>query len=304
MKKDETLKEIKITNKNSKYLRTKTGFNKRWNIKDDEEDKEQLKNRCLAVINNYLNSIPEYYNRKYEISDFCSEIEIQLGLCSSNNDYDDFSRTKLFRMLNSLDLNTKENYNLFMYFIEIVLNYEYVHFEDEEINSFIIRIAEVLKISNANVMVCKNGNNYELYPMDTEFLSGALIVDALSWLDEFEQSKKSFAKAVRIKRTESNYRGIIDELRLSIELLFKQLFKNEKSLENQTENIGKYFKENNISIEISNMYIKLMDLYTKFNNNNAKHNDNIKEIEIDYMIYLTGNFIRLIVLIEKSKQKL
>lgn len=304
MKKDETLKEIKITNKNSKYLRTKTGFNKRWNIKDDEEDKEQLKNRCLAVINNYLNSIPEYYDRKYEISDFCSEIEIQLGLCSSNNDYDDFSRTKLFRMLNSLDLNTKENYNLFMYFIEIVLNYEYVHFEDEEINSFIIRIAEVLKISNANVMVCKNGNNYELYPMDTEFLSGALIVDVLSWLDEFEQSKKSFAKAIRTKRTESNYRGIIDELRLSIELLFKQLFKNEKSLENQTENIGRYFKENNISIEISNMYIKLMDLYTKFNNNNAKHNDNIKEIEIDYMIYLTGNFIRLIVLIEKSKQKL
>ena len=246
MKKDETLKEIKITNKNSKYLRTKTGFNKRWNIKDDEEDKEQLKNRCLAVINNYLNSIPEYYDRKYEISDFCSEIEIQLGLCSSNNDYDDFSRTKLFRMLNSLDLNTKENYNLFMYFIEIVLNYEYVHFEDEEINSFIIRIAEVLKISNANVMVCKNGNNYELYPMDTEFLSGALIVDVLSWLDEFEQSKKSFAKAIRTKRTESNYRGIIDELRLSIELLFKQLFKNEKSLENQTENIGRYFKENNI----------------------------------------------------------
>lgn len=304
MKKDETLKEIKITNKNSKYLRIKTGFNKRWNIKDDEEDKEQLKNRCLAVINNYLNSIPEYYDRKYEISDFCSEIEIQLGLCSSNNDYDDFSRTKLFRMLNSLDLNTKENYNLLMYFIEIVLNYEYVHFKDEEINSFIIRIAEVLKISNANVMVCKNGNNYELYPMDTEFLSGALIVDVLSWLDEFEQSKKSFAKAIRTKRTESNYRGIIDELRLSIELLFKQLFKNEKSLENQTENIGRYFKENNISIEISNMYIKLMDLYTKFNNNNAKHNDNIKEIEIDYMIYLTGNFIRLIVLIEKSKQKL
>ena len=304
MKNDGTLKEIKITNRNSKCLRTKTGFNKRWNIKDDEEDKEQLKNRCLAVINNHLNSISEYYSRKYEISDFCSEIEIQLGLCSNNNDYDDFSRTKLFRMLNSLDLNTKENYNLFMYFIEIVLNYEYVHFEDEEINSFIIRIAEVLKISNANVMVCKNGDNYELYPMNTEFLSGALIVDVLSWLDEFEQSKKSFAKAIRIKRTESNYRGIIDELRLSIELLFKQLFKNEKSLENQTENIGRYFKENNISIEISNMYIKLMDLYTKFNNNNAKHNDKIKEIEIDYMIYLTGNFIRLIVLIEKSKQKL
>lgn len=304
MKKDETLKEIKITNKNSKYLRTKTEFNKRWNIKDDEEDKEQLKNRCLAVINNYLNSISEYYSREYEISRFCSDVEIQLGVRASNDQYADFSRTKLFRMLNSLDLNTKENYNLFMYFIEIVLNYEYVHFEDEEINSFIIRIAEVLKISNANVMVCKNGNNYELYPMDTEFLNGALIVDVLSWLDEFEQSKKSFAKAIRTKRTESNYRSIIDELRLSIELLFKQLFKNEKSLENQTENIGRYFKENNISIEISNMYIKLMDLYTKFNNNNAKHNDNIKEIEIDYMIYLTGNFIRLIVLIEKNKQKL
>lgn len=52
------------------------------------------------------------------------------------------------------------------------------------------------------------------------------------------------------------------------------------------------------------MYIKLIDLYATYNNNTAKHNDNVNEIEIDYIIYLTGSFIRFILLIEKNKSKI
>ena len=47
-----------------------------------------------------------------------------------------------------------------------------------------------------------------------------------------------------------------------------------------------------------------MDLYTTYNNNSAKHNDNVNEIEIDYMLYLTGSFIRFILLIEKNKNRI
>ena len=62
-------------------------------------------------------------------------------------------------------------------------------------------------------------------------------------------------------------------------------------------------KNNNISPTISNMYIKLFDLYTIYNNDNAKHGDNITENEVDYLIYLTGSFIRLILQIEEEKMK-
>lgn len=297
------IKEIKITNKNSEFIRLKDGFNKRWNVQDGEENKNQLKNRCLSVICNALNNIYGYDIRKETIIHFCSNIEIILGLPNSNNSWDNFNNTKLYKIINSFDLEHTEDYNTFMYFLESALNHSY-YMESVDTKLLVCRIAEALKLSNANVIICKNANNYELYPIDVEFLSEKLVIDVLSWLDEYPNTKKSFSKALKIKKSPDKYRNIIDELRLSIEFLFKQLFNNSKSLENQKSNIGDYLKENNISVEISNMYIKLLDLYATYNNNTAKHNDNVNEIEIDYIIYLTGSFIRFVLLIEKSKFKI
>lgn len=297
------IKEIKVTNKNSEFIRLQTSFNKRWNIEEKKENKNQLKNRCLAVICNSLNSISEYYSRKPTIDKFCRDIEVLLGIPSSNNNWDNLNSTKLFKYIDSLDINKDEDYNIFMYFLELALNHFY-YGEYVNTNMLAKELAEALKLSNANVIICKNGDNYELYPMDVELLSNKLVVDVLSWLNEYPNTKTSFSKALKIKKTPDKYRNIIDELRLSIEFLFKQLFNNNKSLENQKSNLGNYLKENNVSTEISNMYIKLIDLYATYNNNTAKHNDNVNEIEIDYIIYLTGSFIRFILLIEKNKSKI
>lgn len=292
--------EIKVTDTNSEFIRLKDGFNKRWNILDTEENKNQLKNRCLSVICTALNNIYLYNTRKETIIDFCNNIEILLGLPNSINNWDNFNITKLYKFINSLDLEHSNDYNTFMYFLECTLNYcFYVESIDTELLAH--KIAEALKLSNANVIICKNEDSYELYPIDVEFLSEKLVVDVLSWLDDFPNTKKSFSKALKINKSPDKYRNIIDELRLSVEFLFKQLFNNNKSLENQKNYIGDYLKENNVSIEISNMYIKLLDLYATYNNNTAKHNDNVNEVEIDYIIYLTGSFIRFILLIEKNK---
>ena len=285
------VKEIKINSSNSNYINAKNSFNKRWNIKDTNENRIQLKNRCLNIICTNLNNIHEYYTRRGEIDDFCNEVEMLLGFSSSNNDWDDFKLTTIFKYFNNLDLNINENYNLFMFFLEITLNHGFDFISN---SSLAKEIAEALKLSNAKVIVCKNNNKYELYPLDVEFLNDNLVIDVLSWLDNYDNTKKSFSKAIKIERTESNYRNIIDELRLSLEFLFKDLFNNDKSLENQITNIGNYLSDNNVSKEISNMYVKLIDLYAKYNNNNAKHNDNVLELEIDYIIYLTGSFIRFI----------
>ena len=112
-----------------------------------------------------------------------------------------------------------------------------------------------------------------------------------------------FLKSLKFERKEEFYRNIIDELRLSLELLFQEKFNNKKSLENQASQIGNFLKENNVSIFISNMYIKLIDFYTKYNNDNAKHGDKVSEVEIDYLTYLTGTFMRLILQIEELKNE-
>ena len=116
-------------------------------------------------------------------------------------------------------------------------------------------------------------------------------------MNAYKDVKNHFEKSLKFERKANYYRNIVDELRLSLELLLKKMFSNQKS------NLGDYFKSNNISTSISNMYIKLFDYYTLYNNDNAKHDDKVNNVEIDYLIYLTGTFIRFIMQIEESKKE-
>jgi hypothetical protein len=97
------------------------------------------------------------------------------------------------------------------------------------------------------------------------------------------------------KLNEGNFtRNLIDDLRLSIELLLKAILKNENSLENQTSNLGLYLKDKDVSSELRNMFTKLLDYYSKYQNEYVKHDNAIKEQEVDLVINLSSSFIRFL----------
>ena len=53
-----------------------------------------------------------------------------------------------------------------------------------------------------------------------------------------------------------------------------------------------------MSVEIRNMFTTLVDLFAKYNNEHIKHDDDseiIIESEVEFLIYLTGTFIRFMV---------
>lgn len=72
-------------------------------------------------------------------------------------------------------------------------------------------------------------------------------------------------------------------MRLTIELLIKRITGSKASLENQTNVLGKFFKEKDISKEVRNLFFKMLDMYAKIQNHEAKHNlpqnSNSKEIK-------------------------
>ena len=80
----------------------------------------------------------------------------------------------------------------------------------------------------------------------------------------------------------------------------KQFLGNNKSLENQTKDLGVYLKDKNLSPEVSNMFFKLIDCYAKYNNLHAKHDDSVDENELDFLLYLTGSFIHFLIKINKK----
>lgn len=298
--------EIQVAN-NSIYLKRKA-FNKRWNIIESNEDNNQIKVRCLSAITKLLNIAKRsygldmsFYDNVDFLDDYCCEVSMILGIDNKSNSFNKFELKDLYKFLWNLNLNNEDDYNKFLWYVEITLNYDFGRYIDK--GELVNKVIEALKLSNANVKILKKEDSYELYPIHVEFLDIPLVIDNLIWLDRYNNTKKHFSNAVKMQRTKQNYRNIVDELRFSLESFFQQLFSNRKTLENQKNNVGEFLKNNNISPTISNMYIKLFDLYTIYNNDNAKHGDNITENEVDYLIYLTGSFIRLILQIEEEKMK-
>ena len=98
------------------------------------------------------------------------------------------------------------------------------------------------------------------------------------------------------KYTAKNYeRNILDDMRLSLELLVKQFLGNEKSLENQVSMLGTKLNQCGISSELRNLLVKVIDYFCKYQNNYVKHNDAVNPAEIDFVIEQTSTVINLIV---------
>lgn len=122
-----------------------------------------------------------------------------------------------------------------------------------------------------------------------------LIKKNLIDLNQYPEAGRMYQSSMD-KLNEGNFqRNLIDDLRLALELLLKAILKNEKSIENQIPEIGAHLKSKDVSVEIRNMFSKLLEYYSKYQNEYVKHDDAVKENEIDFVINVTSSFIRLLI---------
>lgn len=155
-------------------------------------------------------------------------------------------------------------------------------------------INEIIDLFGINVNILKEKNKYLLYPKGAKELDETLVNDVLVWLENYDISRKKFISALQKYQNKDDVRHILDDLRFSLEKFIQEIVNNGKSLENNKSEVGKILKDKNINVEIANMYMKLFDYYTIYQNNNVKHNENCAYEEIEFMIYLTGSFMRLL----------
>lgn len=137
-------------------------------------------------------------------------------------------------------------------------------------------------------------NTSELKGVSTE-----LIEQTKHWLAKFPDVLKVFDSAIQKQSHGLFKRNLIDDLRLSLELLLKLLLKNDKSLENQLPDIGQYLKKKGGSKEVTNMLSKLLDYYTKYQNSYVKHDDAVNELEIEIMCELTSSFMKHLIRLDQ-----
>lgn len=282
------------TNKNSEIIERQSDFAKRWNLKNSG-DYKALKNRVIVILDGvpFSSSWMPHFER---------EIFYQIGQSYVDQNYMSFSfsfsKTYLYKFLNKLDMSQSFHQLLLINMLESVLNSNY----DIGISDMARKISEALVLSGVDIELYKRGSEYLFYPSGAEILDIKLVNDNLNWLELYPKAREKMHLALSSQQRNGHARQIIDNMRLSFELFLKQYLNNEKSLENQKELLGKKLHECGISKEIRDMYATIFSFYSRYNNQNVKHDDKCASVETEYIIYLTGTFIRFLIQIDKGEK--
>jgi hypothetical protein len=115
------------------------------------------------------------------------------------------------------------------------------------------------------------------------------------WLSKYSKSHILFLSAVDKYEKGIYQRNLIDDLRLAIELLLKEKLNNQKPLEKQVSELGQYLKVNGNSSHIRNMFHTLLEYYSKYQNEHAKHDDSINKQDAELIYDLSISFMKFIV---------
>ena len=142
----------------------------------------------------------------------------------------------------------------------------------------------------------------EIHRLNPEFdytilrpeVNSNLIKENLVILKDYPEVAKLYHKAIDQLNEDRYERNLLDDLRLSIEILLRNILSNDKSLENQFESLGKYLKEKGVSKHITNLFRTLLDAYSKYQNDNIKHNDKVNEREVNLIVNLSTSMINFL----------
>jgi hypothetical protein len=126
-------------------------------------------------------------------------------------------------------------------------------------------------------------------------INETLIEETSHWLEKYPESLRLYKDALSKFENEIYTRNLLDDLRLSLEKLLQIIFKNRSSLEKQIANLGDHLSAKGGSKELTNMFVKLVEYYSKYQNTYVKHDDAVIEEEIEFIFEITSSFMKHII---------
>jgi hypothetical protein len=126
-------------------------------------------------------------------------------------------------------------------------------------------------------------------------INETLVEQTRHWLEQYPDVLKLFNAALQKYENGVFLRNLLDDLRLALEKLLQSLFSNSKTLENQLAYLGPFLKSKGGSPELTNMFLKLIDYYAKYQNTYVKHDDAVIEEEIELVLEITASFMKHLV---------
>lgn len=140
-----------------------------------------------------------------------------------------------------------------------------------------------------------------VFPKGAKELDDSLVSEPLEWLIDYPDAHKAFVKALKAYSnvTEDTASDVADLFRKALERFFQEFFASDKALENLKSEYGTFLSDKGVPSEIKNNFEKLLELYTRYNNNYAKHHDKASLNVLEYIMYQTGSLIRLLITLKE-----
>lgn len=166
-------------------------------------------------------------------------------------------------------------------------------------------IQNMLKQSHIPFELFKDEDGYYIFPKGAQELDNALVSEPLEWLATYPKARTAFTKALReySDQTEDNASEIADKFRKALETFMQEFFDTDKSLENCKALYGGYLKKQGVPAEIAGNLEALLQAYTNYINGYAKHKDRTQRNILEYLLYQTGNIMRLLITLKHNERK-
>ena len=164
-------------------------------------------------------------------------------------------------------------------------------------------IENMLDESHIPYEIIRDKDGAFLFPKGAEEMDAALVSQPLSWLSAYPKAHTAYVKALKeySEATPDNASDIAYKLRKALETFFQEFFVCDKSLENCKSLYGGYLKSQNVPPEITANFETLLQAYTNFINAYAKHHDKTGLNILEYLMYQTGNIIRLLITLKQAE---
>lgn len=268
---------------------------------DDEKKFKYFRTKIFNVLYAIVN---ETYSECVDFEEyyaFCNLTGTQVDLRYASN-YDDKNRFR--HCLTVLD-HTKTLDEFIAYYIALTNSVKIKKsFKQSWIRENFANLAlTMLEESHIPVDLINDSEEYYIFPKGVPELDDALVSQPLTWLSKYTNSEKAWIKALKAysEANESNASEVADKFRKALETFLHEFFNQDKTLEKLKPVYGKYLKDHGIPSEISNNFETLLLAYTNFINNCAKHHDKTQLNILEYIMYQSGNIIRLLITLKDGE---
>lgn len=129
-----------------------------------------------------------------------------------------------------------------------------------------------------------------------------MINRTLLWLDLHPRALQHLEIALKLymDNDKANQRSLRNELRGAMEQLLKELLSNSKPIEKQGGDLKDWLTAKGAHPQVMSLYTQLLFGPFTIYQNDVKHTREFNEQDIEFMIYLTGIFMRQLLQLERA----